>query len=243
MSNGEVKKEQEQQQQQVSENVSNWKARLDALYAEKKAAEERLLASEAQNDELREQLLRLQEELAALRASQQSSPPKAGFDQGTQSAADDLDTRIQRAVQSALQPIFEQVEQGQRLVELRTKQAQAWQRAQQEFPELKSPDSQFYQAAQEIWMKDQFLQQDPQGPYKAALMARALVGAGAEPAAKVAASVPPAAAPPAALGPDPKEGLLKRMQELEPRMQRGDLQAYVEYRKLQHELGKLEAEK
>lgn len=119
------------------------------------------------------------------------------------------EAKIAAAVQRALQPVLTKLESYEKreadtakTQQLRQEQQSSYRVAVEEFPELAKTDTQISQAANRLYLEDPGLQADPNGPYKAALMARGILaeearmGLSTAPKKQVAASVNnPASAP------------------------------------------------
>lgn len=131
----------------------------------------------------------------------------AGY--GEQQSGEGEEAKIAAAVQRALQPLtqklekFEQREaESAKTTALRKEHETSFREAVEEFPELAKNDSALAQAATRLFLGDTNLQADPNGPYKAALMARGILaeearmGLSTVPKKQAAASVNnPASAP------------------------------------------------
>ena len=183
-----------QQTPQPEPKPNKAQERINQLFGQKKEAEERVGTLEAQNEQLRAQLLGLQEQVALLR-EQPPAPPADPYSHTAvpkSSSGQDLTGQIKAAVQEVVGPIFTQQKEQQEAQRLFQQQTQSWQTAAADAPELNDQSSPLYQAAQQIWEGDPSLRSNPNGPYLAAMVAKGMLGSAPVPsqAQKAAAATP-----------------------------------------------------
>jgi len=211
---------QSQQKDKLDDKKSAIQKRIAQLYGEKKQAEEEALLYKQQLQELQAQLQATQEELAQLRLNSGVNPavnsPLSGIGAGPVSDPDSVKKLVSEAVKEVVGPIVEEFNKNKQFQQLRLQQREAFNRAAMEFPELADPTSDLFQATDEVLRRDPKLQVDPDGPFKAALIAQGILaraqaqdGPQATPEQKKAA----AAGPPGAGV--PQSGSRKQLAELE----------------------------
>jgi len=154
-------------------------ARINKLYGEKMEAVENAQAFKVENDELRTQMTQLQEQVAELQTPAVTPTPQAGND-GNAGALDEakLHAIIEESVGKVLSNNQATAKKQQAL---RQAQETSWGSAVAEMGVLKDQQSDLYRTAQNIWARDPELKASPNGPYKAAVMARGIVGFDASP--------------------------------------------------------------
>lgn len=189
-SNESSSNEPQQQQQNPAER------RINQLFARAKTAEERVQALEVQQQELQTKLLEATQENAVLKTG--ASTGEYGNGSGlavmnSQSSGNELLTTIRSEIKDALGEVRKELQEERMLNQLKTSQRAAFSMAMREFPELQDPNSQLFKFTDQILTNDPDLRTNPQGPYKAALMARGVLGGGMPGATnqqKAAATVP-----------------------------------------------------
>lgn len=186
--------QQQQQQQQTPPDApaaqnqdqgqgSKAQTRINQLYGQKKQAEERVSLLESQNENLRTQLIGIQEQLSLLREQPRptSIDPYNLAAAQNNSGAGNLSGQIEAAVQKAVGPFFTQMTEQRKAHDLFQQQAESWQLAAQDEPGLKDKNSEVYRASQQIWENDPYLKGHPRGPYLAAMAARGMMSAAPSP--------------------------------------------------------------
>lgn len=169
--------EQQQQQQQPQEdNKNKIQKRMNQLYGQKKEAEEMADTLKQENEQLRSQMQDFQEQLKLLK-EQKPAAPDVGTP-GNQNFGGVDPEQIQGMIRQTVgEAVSEQLKTQQQQQALGQAQRLSWNAAVKEFGEgFKDTNSELYQTAQNIWASDPILKQDPKGPYKAAVMARGLLG-------------------------------------------------------------------
>jgi len=176
--------------------------RISKLYGQLKEEQENHSVARADNEQLRTQLLQVQEELNALKAREPISPPPFGAPTAVPSSGDvDIKKVVAEAVREAVGPISEAFTQRQAAEQLHAQQIQSLQRAAAEFPELRDQNSELFKATDLVLKRDKSLANRPDGPQIAAVIARGLlmdrpVGQ-PDPQQRVAAASPQAGTGPA----------------------------------------------
>ncbi|RLC82782.1 MAG: hypothetical protein DRJ03_18490 [Chloroflexi bacterium] len=166
------------QEQEVQPQENKVEKRINQLYGEKKEAQELAETLRSENTELRSQFLGLQEKVAGLEAAQpapqQTQEPQAG----TQISLSGGDVgNIRDIVQEAVgQALTQRDAQAQNVNQLKQSHVNSWAKAIKEMPALKDQNTDIYKAANEIFLRDTELQKSYEGPFKAALMAKGIVG-------------------------------------------------------------------
>ena len=117
-----------------------------------------------------------QEQLQMLK-EQKPAAPEVGTPGPTNSGGVDPE-QIQGLIKQTVgDAVSEQLKAQQQQIALDQAQRYSWNAAVQEFGEgFKDQNSELYKTAQNIWENDSTLKRDPRGPYKAAVMARGLLG-------------------------------------------------------------------
>jgi hypothetical protein len=190
--------------------------RINALFAQKRAAEERAELADARSDELQAELLQLREKVGLLEQAtsqsghynQPATTPQPGQDvvQVIDEKFKQLEERWSRAAQ-----------QQQAQQQLHSAQMQSFDRAKLEFPELSDVNSDFHQTANRLFSSNPALRASPDGPAQAALMAAGLLagpGSGGTPSGERKA----AAAGGPATGPAGSTPAANQVQELEKQL-------------------------
>lgn len=165
-------------QEQEVQQENKVEKRINQLYGEKKEAQELAETLRNENTELRSQFLGLQEKVAGLEAvspaSQQTQEPQAGKEFSP--SGNDVGN-IRDIVQEAVgQALTQRDTQAQNVNKLRQAHVNSWGKALEEMPALKDKNTDIYKAANEIFLRDPEMQRSLEGPFKAALMAKGIVG-------------------------------------------------------------------
>jgi len=173
--------ENEQQQQQQESGKNKIEERINQLYGQKKEAEEYSATLQTENQNLRTQMLELQETVNNLKekVGDVQAPPTGNTRQEkTDGNAGNLDADgIRKVVEETVGNVLSQRDQNvQKADQLRQSHVKSWQQAVNEMPGLKDQNSDLYKTAQRIWERDAELQRSGAGPYKAAVMARGFIG-------------------------------------------------------------------
>lgn len=170
--------------------------RIKRLFAQKRAAEEEITAERQRREQLEARLRELESRIAyqppppaypapdpygfaapAARADAERPAANPGPDFGV----------LQAAIQRAVQPLVERLNQREQLDALAFAHEQSWEAAEEEFPEV-AQNGALRKTAQRILSQDAELARSPNGPYRAVLIARGLLADAAAPeAAKRAA--------------------------------------------------------
>jgi len=150
--------------------------RINQLYGQKKEAEEASALLQAENNALRSQNLDLQEQINTGLGGQLPLPPKV--DQVPAPKEPGIPAvDIQKIVQDAVGNALGARDQAQNnALALKQQHVTSWGKAIGSIPELKDTNTDLYKTAQNIWDRDQNLRSDPEGPFKAAIMARGIIG-------------------------------------------------------------------
>lgn len=169
------------QDQDQNQNKNKIEERINTLYGQKKEAEESAANLEAENQNLRTQMLELQETVNNLKESvntSQTDPAGKITPDNTDGNAGNLDADgIRKVVEETVGNVLNQRDSNVKKVEqLKQAHVNSWQQAVNQMPELKDQNSDLYQAAQRIWEKDAELKKSETGPFKAAVMARGFIG-------------------------------------------------------------------
>lgn len=158
--------------------------RINQLYGQKKAAEEYSAELQNENEKLRSQMLDLQSQMNELKEGNNQTPnTTAGDNLPNDGNAGNLDADgIRKVVEDTVGNVLTKREQQvQQAQQLRQALTQSWQKAVSTYPVLSDENSEMYKAAQQIWENDSKLKEDPNGPFKAAVMARGFIGPDSEP--------------------------------------------------------------
>jgi len=149
--------------------------RINKLYGEKMAAQESANSFKVENDELRTQMLDLQEQVKGLQITEPDATPKPTVGEHVAEGFDVA--KLQGMIETSVGNVLSKgKEQAQKQEELRQAHVNSWGSATEEMAELKDKQSDLYKTAQNIWERDPELKQSRNGPYKAAMMARGIVG-------------------------------------------------------------------
>lgn len=172
------------------------KERIDALFGQRKEAEERAVGLASQVEELRSQLLQMQQQNAQLRTGGSGAPTQPVVNPFSGQSGGQPDT-VRAAIEEAVGPLKAQFEQQQRLAQvnaLNQQQSVAFDRAATELPEMRDKTSEVHLLSAELYSRDPYLKGHPNGPYLAAMAAAGMLRQSGAPAVspqlKVAAGVP-----------------------------------------------------
>lgn len=205
---------QDTQQQQADDGQQQQhnkiQKRIDELWGQKKQAEEHASSLASEVESLRTQLAETQEKLNLLGVQRAGSDPLFPSSPAVPSSSgEDLEKVVRKVLGETVGPMMQGWQQQQKLAQLRAAQAQSFNRAKSEFSDLGDPNSPLFQAADEIIRRDRALNFDPDGPRKAAIMARGLLadtGQEVRPEARLAAAAqPPTASPGPSTAPKPAQ--------------------------------------
>lgn len=242
------------QQTEPQKSPTAAERRISQLFAQKREAEERASAAESRIDALRSELLQLQDQVASFKGGGQGQDT---FPTGTEAQQYSGTPDVEAVFDKKLKEFEARITQGQRQreLELQTRQAQQhfFNIARQEFPEIADVNSQLHKLADKLFMEQsptgEALRRDPQGPYRAVLMARGILSDSAAPAPtpeqKAAAAGGPATGPAGDVGGKKTEiaQLSEQIEALQDRQRRGDGDAgqlHVAVRNLQLKRARLE---
>ena len=222
--------------------------RISKLYGQLQEERENRTAADAENEQLRTQLLQLQEEVNVIKATAPAIPPTTfGAPAVVQQNSGDADIKnlVAEAVREAVGPISETFEQQRRQQELIAQRRQSLQKALAAFPELADPNSELYQATDQVMRQDRRLHDDPDAPFRAAMIARGFLsehgqGQAAQPMPQQRAA---AVSPPVGTGPNPspkkEDADVVRTQLEETRKQLREADEGLERQRLWVEVNKL----
>lgn len=190
--------------------------RIAQLYGQKKEAEEKAALLETQTEELRTQLVNVQEQLKSLSERQQTPQLDVfGNHKVEHKSGDDLKALVAAAVKETVGPAIQELERAHLTQQLHAAQNQSFQQAALEFPDLGDAESDLFRTAQKIVKADPSLVRDPQGPYKAALFAAGVLASSGGPGQdRKAAAAAPAGGVPTGPANEPSE-LTKLEKELD----------------------------
>ena len=162
--------------------------RINQLFARAKTAEERVQSLESSQQEFQAKLLELQQENTMLRGGAQGQPaPDQLSSAGPAmdpnlagatpfSGSTDVVATLRKEIRDAIGTVRDELKVEKAVTQLKEGQRKSLGIAQREFPELQDPNSKLYQLTDQILTSDRELQLHAHGPYKAALMARGILG-------------------------------------------------------------------
>jgi len=177
----------DQNTEQNVENKNKIEQRINRLYGEKKEAEELATNLQAKNEELRAQMLDLQEQVKEIKSTPaQPQEPPAGE---TLNAGVFDEAKIEKIVEQSVGKVLSTnqaiVQENERL---RQAQVSSWNDAKKDVPGLSDENSDIYKTAQNIWENDPEFKKSPNGPYKAAMMAQGIIAGDGRPNTSVNAA-------------------------------------------------------
>lgn len=164
--------------------IAQMKKRIDKLVWQKRTAEEetasvmeRLQVLENKNAELMAQLAQGRPEPGpAPNLPTQLSYPGFPQPQPQQQMSPAAQAGVpQDQVLQALQNLNERMNRREQMEALEIQQERSWNDTVAEFPELKDPQSQLRTVAADLFQRDPQLRMDPNGPYRATVMARGII--------------------------------------------------------------------
>jgi len=219
------REDQKQQDQGQDQKPNPIQQRIAQLYGQKKQAEEEAALYKQQLQELQAQLQAVRDELLELKsgAAVSSSPTPSfeglgGFNANPAPASPPPKELVKEAVQEVVGPLLSEWQKAKQVQELRLKQREAFTRACTQFPELADPNSDLFQATDEVLRRNPKLQEDPDGPFTAALIAQGILaragGQGGNENASVQQKIA-ASPPPPSTGPSGEKGPRGKLEELE----------------------------
>jgi hypothetical protein len=150
--------------------------RIDQLYGQKKEAEEVSASLKTENEGLRTQITELNERVGVLETPATPAPNPV-IPTGQQEVVGIDEAKIAEIVSNTVGKMMtERDNKVQTQQHLRQQHTQSWGAAVRQMPSLKDVKSELYQTAQALFERDPELQRSPNGPMKAAIMARGIVG-------------------------------------------------------------------
>jgi hypothetical protein len=197
--------------------------RIATLFGQAKEAQERAGAFEQQNQELRTQLLAVQDELATLRGQIVQPPSRATQTEVPSSSGLDVRKAVTEAVREAVGPVIKTLEQQRATEALRAQQRQSFERVISELPDLANPQSDLHIVADRVLRATPHLAAHPHAPELAAYLARGILADAPAPSAgqRLAASVLPAVSRGPAPAPTPQQELAALKTEYDAALEQG----------------------